>query len=292
MTADWSEPFETARPRLRAIAYRMLGSLADADDALQDAWLRLDGVDPDGVDNADGWLTTVVARVCLNMLRARHTRRDEDLVADPVVDPVDDIDPEHEALIADAVGLAMFVVMTELPPNERLAFVLHDVFGVPFAEIAPIVDRSVEATRQLGSRARRRIQAARPLPDAGLSAQRETVDAFFAAARAGDVDRLVSVLHPDVVLRGDFGPGGTRTVSGAQPVARLATGYAAPGRNVLPANVNGAAGAVIVQAGQVASVMGFIVTGGVVTAIDVLADPDRLARLDLRAVTASEDDHG
>ena len=282
----WSGPFEQARPRLRAVAYRMLGSLADADDAVQEAWLRLSGKDTAVIENIDAWLTTVVARICLNVLRARHARP-EDLVTalpDPLVDPVGEFDPEHRVLLADSVGLALFVVLDRLTPSERLAFVLHEVFALPFDEIAPIVDRSVQATRKLASRARRRIQAAEPSPDSDLAAQREIVDAFFAAARSGDFDRLVAVLHPDVVLRGDFGVAGTRSTRGAASVAKLAQSYAGPDREVRPATVNGAAGAVIVQAGRVAAIMGFIVTGGMVTTIDVLADPRRISRLDLSAV--------
>src|SRR6201999_630112 len=215
MTVDASlaARFETARPRLGAIAYRMLGSVDDAQDAVQEAWLRLSrghtsGAQP--VVNLDAWLTTVVTRICLNTLRDRHARGREELVAhlpDPIVDAEGEFDPEHRAMLADAVGLALFVVLDTLPPAERLAFVLHDVFAVPFDEIAPIVDRTPEATRKLASRARRRIQQADPLPDADIAAQREAVDAFFAAGRSGDFNRLVSVLHPDVVLRGDFGSG-------------------------------------------------------------------------------------
>lgn len=282
----WAGPFEQARPQLRAVAYRMLGSLADADDAVQEAWLRLGGADIAVIENVDAWLTTVVARICLNTLRARQARPGEELVAvlpDPIVDPVGEFDPEHRVLLADSVGLALFVVLDRLPPNERLAFVLHEVFALPFDEIAPIVDRSVEATRQLASRARRRIRA-EPSPDGDLAAQREIVDAFFAAARSGDFDRLVAVLHPEVVLRGDFGVGGTRSARGAASVAKLAESYAGPDREVRPATVNGAAGAVIVQAGRVVAVMGFIVTGRTVKTIDVLADLHRISRLDLSAV--------
>ena len=283
----WTEPFERARPQLRAVAYRMLGSLSDAEDAVQEAWLRLSGTETAAVQNIDAWLTTVVARICLNILRARHTRPQEESIAalpDPLIDPAGDIDPEHQALLADSVGLALFVVLDKLTPAERLAFVLHDVFAVPFDDIAPIVDRSVEATRKLASRARQRIQAAGTSPDSDLAAQREVVDAFFAAARSGDFDRLVAVLHPDVVLRGDFGAAGTRSAHGADAVAKLAGIYAGRGGEVRPATVNGAAGAVIVAADRVAAVMGFIVVGGRVAAIDVLADPHRISRLDLSAV--------
>ncbi len=282
--------FETARPQLGAIAYRMLGSVDDAQDAVQEAWLRLSGADSAGgrpIVNLDAWLTTVVARICLNTLRDRHARGREEPVAqlpDPIVDAHGESDPEHRAMLADAVGLALFVVLDTLPPAERLAFVLHDVFTVPFDQIAPIVDRTPEATRKLASRARRRIQQADPVPDANLAVQRAAVDAFFAAGRTGDFDRLVSVLDPDVVLRGDFGTGLIRA-EGASSVAKLARGYAGPEREVRAAVVNGAAGAVIVIAGQPSAIMAFVVRDGVIAAIDVLADPARIARLDVRAVT-------
>jgi RNA polymerase sigma-70 factor, ECF subfamily len=290
--ASLTARFEAARPQLGAIAYRMLGSVDDAQDAVQEAWLglsRTDSGDAAPIANLDAWLTTVVARICLNMLRTRHARRREELVAhvpDPIVDPVGEFDPEHRAMLADAVGLALFVVLDTLPPAERLAFVLHDVFAVPFDQIAPIVDRTPEATRKLASRARRRIERADPVPDGDLAAQREAVDAFFAAGRSGDFDRLVSVLDPDVVLRGDFGPGtaGFRA-EGASSVAKLARSYAVPGREVRAATVNGAAGAVIFVAGRATAIMGFVVRGGRVAAIDVLADPERIARVDLSAVT-------
>ena len=279
--------FEAARPRLGAIGYRMLGSIDDAQDAVQEAWLRLSSCDED-IKNLDAWLTTVVARICLNTLRDRRARDREELVAhlpDPIVGAENGSDPEHRALLADAVGLALFVLLDTLPPAERLAFVLHDVFRVPFDQIAPIVDRTPEATRKLASRARRRIEQADPVPDAGMAAQREAVDAFFAAAREGDFDRLVSVLDPDVVLRGDFGPSaGVIRAEGAASVAGLARSYAAPDRGVRAATVNGAAGAVIVVAGQPTAIMGFLVRGGRVAAIDVLADPQRIARIDLSAV--------
>ena len=281
--------FERERPRLKGLAYRMLGTLTDAEDAVQEAWIRLNRADTDDVDNLGAWLTTVVARICLNMLRARHARHDEVLVAqipDPIVDPVGECDPEHQALLADAVGLALFVVLETLAPPERLAFVLHDVFALPFDEIAPIVERSPGATRQLASRARRRIQAAHPTPDGDMSAQRPVVDAFFAAGRRGDLDALVAVLNPGVELRGDFGPGRTVSARGAAAVARLAKSYAGLDTDVRPAAVNGAAGAVILRAGRPVSIMGFVVTAGAVTAIDVLADPERIARLDLTAVLA------
>lgn len=291
--ADLAAGFQAARPHLGALAYRMLGSVDDAEDAVQEAWLRLAGGDHQDarqIANLDAWLTTVVARICLNTLRSRRARPREELVArvpDPIVDAVGEPDPEHQAMLADAVGLALFVVLDTLPPPERLAFVLHDVFAVPFDQIAPIVERSPEATRKLASRARRRIHDAAPNPDTDLAAQQAVVDAFFAAGRAGDLDRLVAVLDPNVSLRGDFGPGptGLRSVQGTSAVAGLARSYATPEREVRPAIVNGAAGAVILVAGGPTAVMGFVVRGGRIAAIDVLADPERIARVDLRAVT-------
>src|SRR5918995_4935644 len=216
---DWlAERFEEHRTRLRAVAYRMLGSLSEADDAVQEAWLRLGRTDANDIENLGGWLTTVVARVSLNMLRSRNLRGEEPLgvrMPDPIVDSAEGTDPEHEALLADSVGLALLVVLETLSPPERLAFVLHDIFAVPFEEIAPIVDRSPDAARQLASRARRRVRAENTVPDVDVDAQREVVDAFLAAAREGDFDRLVAVLDPDVVLRADFGPGRSREVRGA-----------------------------------------------------------------------------
>jgi RNA polymerase sigma-70 factor (ECF subfamily) len=296
VTADASlaARFEAARPQLGAIAYRMLGSIDDAQDAVQEAWLRLsrsaesDGVD--GIANLDAWLTTVVARICLNMLRDRRTQGGEELAGhlpDPIVEAEGEFDPEHRAMLADAVGLALFVVLDTLTPAERLAFVLHDVFTVPFDQIAAIVDRTPEAARKLASRARRRIERADPAPDGTLVAQRAVVDAFFAAGRSGEFGRLVAVLHPDVVLRGDFGAAtAVFRAEGASSVAELARSYAGPEREVRAATVNGAAGAVIFIAGRAASVMGFVVRAGRIRAIDVLADPARIARLDLRALRA------
>jgi RNA polymerase sigma-70 factor, ECF subfamily len=281
------ERFEEARPRLRAVAYRMLGSVDDAEDAVQEAWLRLSR-NRGKVDNVDAWLTTVVARICLNMLRARRARHEEELLErlpDPLIDPPGDFDPEHQALLADSVGLALFVVLDTVPPAERLAFVLHDVFAVPFDEIASIVDRSPEAARKLASRARRRIQQARPQPDGDIAAQREIVDAFFAAGRAGDFERLVAVLDPDVVLRADFGGPTVQVTTGAMAVARLAKLYGGMKREVRAAIVNGAAGAVIFEHNRPFSVMAFVVSDGRVVAIDTLADPARIARLDLSAIT-------
>jgi RNA polymerase sigma-70 factor (ECF subfamily) len=280
--------FEAARPRLGAIAYRMLGSIDDAQDAVQEAWLRLSRDSGEGIANLDAWLTTVVARICLNRLRDRHARGREELVAqlpDPIVAAPGESDPEHRALLADAVGLALFVVLDTLAPAERLAFVLHDVFTVPFDQIAAIVDRTPEATRKLASRARRRIQRADAVPDTDLTAQRAVVDAFFAAGRAGDFDRLVAVLDPHVVLRGDIGgPAGLVRAEGAAAVAKLARGYAGPERDARAATVNGAAGAVVFVAGRPVAIMAFVVRDGRVAAIDVLADPARIARIDVEAV--------
>ncbi|SOX55016.1 RNA polymerase subunit sigma-70, partial [Mycobacterium ahvazicum] len=282
VTAALAARFEAARPQLGAIAYRMLGSIDDAQDAVQEAWLRLNRSSAEDIANLDAWLTTVVARICLNTLRDRHGRHREELLArlpDPIVDPQGEFDPEHRAMLADAVGLALFVVLDTLAPAERLAFVLHDVFTVPFEQIAPIVERTPEATRKLASRARRRIRDADPLPDVGITAQREAVDAFFAAGRSGDFARLVSVLHPDVVLRGDFGSGaGLFRAEGASSVARLARGYASPEREVRAATVNGAAGAVVFVTGRPTAIMAFVVRDGLVAAIDVLADPERVAK--------------
>src|SRR5687767_7133386 len=221
---DWlAERFDEHRTRLRAVAYRMLGSVNEADDAVQEAWLRLTRSDADEIENLGAWLTTVVGRVSLNMLRSRRARREQPLsvrVPEPIVDRADGTDPEHEALLADSVGLALLVVLETLSPPERLAFVLHDIFAVPFDEIAPIVDRSPDAARQLASRARRRVRAERTVPDADLETQHEVIAAFLAAARQGDFDRLVAVLDPDVVLRQDFGPAGARReIRGAATVA-------------------------------------------------------------------------
>jgi RNA polymerase sigma-70 factor (ECF subfamily) len=269
----------------------MLGSLSEADDALQESWLRLSRSDTHNVENLQGWLTTIVARVCLDMLRSRKSRSEEFLgvhLPDPVVSREDGIDPEHEALLADSVGLAMLVVLERLAPAERLAFVLHDVFAVPFDEIAPIVGRSRAAARQLASRARRRVATATVIPDADLNRQREVVGAFLAAAHDGDFDALVAVLDPDVVLRADRGPGpGALTaIRGAQTVAKQAlafSGRTAPGLIVRPALVNGTAGIVSWRPdGQPFSIMGFMVARGKIVEIDVLADPERLRRLNLK----------
>lgn len=275
---------------MKAVAYRMLGSMSEADDAVQEAWLRLSRSDTGIVDDLRKWLTTVVARVCLDMLRSRRSRREEPLdvhLPDPIVSLADEGDPEHEALLADSVGLAMLVVLDRLAPAERLAFVLHDVFAVPFDEIASIVGRTPAAARQLASRARRRMAGATVIPDADLGRQREVVAAFVAAARGGDFDALVAVLDPDVVLRADRGtklPGASRVIRGAQTVAKqaLAVG-AAPGLIVRPALVNGVAGIVSWHPdGQPFSVMAFTVARGRIVAVDVLVDPERLRRLDLK----------
>ena len=282
-----AEGFEEKRTKLRAVAYRMLGSISEADDAVQEAWLRLSRSDTGEIENLGGWLTTVVASVCLDMLRSRRSRREEPLglhVPDPIVSRADGIDPEHEALLSDSVGLALLVVLETLSPTERLAFVLHDMFGVPFEEIAPIVGRSPAASRQLASRARRRVRGAAPAPDADLSRQREVVDAFLAASRDGDFDTLVAVLDPDVVLRADSGAvlsGRSREVRGARAVAEQALTFSRLAPFVQPALVNGAAGVVVAPRGRLFAVMGFTVRGGKIVEIDILADPARLRQVDL-----------
>jgi RNA polymerase sigma factor (sigma-70 family) len=283
---EWlAERFEEHRTHLRAVAYRMLGSLSEADDAVQEAWLRLNRTDASEVENLGGWLTTVVARISLNMLRSRKSRREEPLAGrlpDLVVDRVDGIDPEHEALLADSVGLALLVVLETLSPPERIAFVLHDIFAVPFDEIAPIVDRSPEAARQLASRARRRVRPERTVPDADLEKQREVVDAFLAAARDGNFDRLVAVLDPDVVVRADFGPvRGLQETRGAAAVASEALGYARIGLDMRPALINGVPGGVAFRHGQPFSVAAVTVRNGKIVELDFLADPERLRLLDL-----------
>ena len=281
---DWlAERFESNRPQLRAVAYRMLGSLSEADDAVQEAWLRLSRTDAGEIQNLSAWLTTVVGRVCLDMLRSRRSRGEEPLAGrlpDLLVDRVDGIDPEHEALLADSVGLALLVVLETLSPPERLAFVLHDIFGVPFDEIAPIVDRSPEAARQLASRARRRVRPERTVPDADLDTQREVVDAFLAAARSGDFERLLIVLDPDVILRADFGPR-AQELHGAAKVASQALGYARLGLDIRPALINGVAGAVAFLDGRPFSVAAVTVRNGRIVELDFLTDPERLGLLDL-----------
>jgi RNA polymerase sigma factor (sigma-70 family) len=280
-----AQQFEEQRPHLRAVAYRMLGSLSEADDAVQDAWLRLSRADRSEVENLGAWLTTVVARVALNMLRSRKTRREQPLdvhVPDPIIDSADGTDPEHEALLADSVGLALLVVLETLTPAERLAFVLHDMFAVPFEQIATIVERSPDATRQLASRARRRVRGTAPLPDADLGAQWQVVDAFIAAAREGDFDALVAVLDPDVVLRADAGLTGlSRHVSGATTVAGQALMWSRVDLSLRRALINGAAGMVSLRQGRPFSVGAFIVRNGRIVEIDILADPERVSQLDL-----------
>ncbi|MEU3626992.1 RNA polymerase subunit sigma-70 [Amycolatopsis coloradensis] len=290
---DWlARRFEGHRTHLRAVAYRMLGSLSEADDAVQESWLRLSRAGSEDVDNLGGWLTTVVGRICLDMLRSRKSRHEDPVGAqlpDPIIGREGGIDPEHEVLLADSVGLALLVVLGTLDPAERLAFVLHDMFALPFDEIAPIVGRTPGATRQLASRARRRLQGSPIVPDADLGRQREVVDAFFAAARGGDFDALVSVLDPDVVLRAEGGaaPAGTsRSVRGAATVAGQALVFrqAGAGGELLPALVNGAAGMVVTKDGVPQTVFAFTVVDGKIAAIDILADPDRLAALDFETL--------
>ena len=280
-----AERFEEHRTHLRAVAYRMLGSLTEADDAVQEAWIRLSRSDADQIENLGGWLTTVVARVSLNMLRSRKTRREEPMdlrMPEPIVDPVDGTDPEHEAILADSVGLALLVVLETLSPPERLAFVLHDMFGVRFEEIGQVLDRSPQAARQLANRARHRIQDARTDPDPDLDAQREVVDAFLAAAREGDFERLVAVLDPDVVSRGDFGPGvPLREARGAEAVASNALMFQRLGLEIRPALVNGAVGAVSLRDGKPFSIGAVTVRGGKIVEMDFFADPERLAQIDL-----------
>jgi RNA polymerase sigma-70 factor (ECF subfamily) len=284
---DWlAEQFEQHRSRLRAVAYRMLGSLSEADDAVQDAWLRLSGANANEIENLGAWLTTVVARVALNMLRSRKTRGEQPLevhLPDPVVDPADGTDPEHEALLADSVGLALLVVLDTLSPPERVAFVLHDMFAVPFEEIAGILERSPDATRQLASRARRRVRGAAPAPDADVDAQWEVVDAFLAAAREGDFDRLVALLHPDVVLRADGGAVSalTQRVQGAEAVASQARMWSRVDLTMRRALINGMAGMVSYRDGRPFSIAALTIRDGKIVEMNFLADPGRIARLDL-----------
>jgi RNA polymerase sigma factor (sigma-70 family) len=282
-----AQQFEEHRTRLRAVAYRMLGSLSEADDAVQETWLRLSRTDSDEVENLGGWLTTVVARVSLNMLRSRRSRREEPLdvrMPEPIVDRADGTDPEHEALLADSVGLALLVVLETLNPAERLAFVLHDMFAVPFDEIAPIVDRSPEAARQLASRARRRVQGQAAIPDADLDTQREVIDAFLAAARKGDFEALLAVLDPDVVLRADrrgVSIGAPEVVRGAANVARGALAFSRLDIEVRPALVNGAVGTVTFRDGRPFAIAGFTIRNRRIVEMDIVADPERLSELDL-----------
>lgn len=286
---DWlAERFEEQRPSLRAVAYRMLGSLAEADDAVQEAWLRLSRSGTNGVENLGGWLTTVVGRVCLDMLRSQRSRREEWLdahVPDPIVSAEKGCGPEHEALLADSVGLALIVVLETLSPAERLAFVLHDMFEVPFEEIAVIVERSPTAARQLASRARRRVRGAAPVPDADRARQSAAVGAFLAAARDGDFGALLAVLDPNVVLRADCGAvpaGASRVIRGAAAIAEQAIAFAQRhGLFAWPALVNGTAGIVAAKGGRPFSVLGFMVTRGKIVEIDILADAERLSHLEV-----------
>jgi RNA polymerase sigma factor (sigma-70 family) len=287
---EWlAERFEEYRPHLRAVSYRMLGSLTDADDAVQDTWLRVSRADASQVENLGGWLTTIVARICLNMLRARNTRREESLddhLPDPLISPEGAPQPEEEALLADSVSLALLVVLDTLAPAERLAFVLHDMFAVPFNEIAELVDRTPAAARQLASRARRRVRGA-PVPDVDRVRQRELVDAFLAAARGADFDALVAVLDPDVVLRIDRGPKARRAateVRGALAVAERGVAFSSLAPFARPALINGAAGFVVARRDRLLGVAGFTVAHGKIVEIDLLMDPARLRELDLTAL--------
>ena len=281
--------FETHRAHLRRVAYRMLGSVSEAEDAVQESWIRLGRTDVSDVENLRAWLTTVVARVCLDMLRTRTSRREDPLdthVPDPVITRADS-DPESDAMRMDSVGLALLVVLETLEPAERLAFVLHDVFGITFDEIAPIVDRSVDAARQLASRARRRVQSRAPNADPDVREQRRVVDAFMAAAREGDFEGLVAVLDPDIVLRADGGAlaGLSRVVRGASAVASQAATFSRSGLSSQLVLVNGHLGFVSRRPdGHVFSVLGFTIAGGKIVEIDILADPERLSRLDLSAI--------
>jgi RNA polymerase sigma factor (sigma-70 family) len=284
---EWlADHFEEHRAHLQAVAYRMLGSLSEAEDAVQDTWLRVSRAGASEIENLRAWLTTIVARICLNMLRSRNTRREESLEAhlpDPVITLETDLAPEEEALLADSVGLALLVVLDTLSPAERLPFVLHDMFDLPFEEIAPMVGRSPDAARQLASRARRRVKGAGlPAPDYDLARQREVVDAFLLAARAGDFEALVAVLHPEVVLSEDFGPRrptAPRVIQGASAVAQQAMLGAIPGAQLLPALVNGAAGVVVTVHGRPFAVLGFAVAGGKIVEIAAIADPERVRRI-------------
>ena len=285
---DWlAQRFEQDRRRLRAVAYRMLGSMSEAEDAVQEAWLRLSGSESGEIENLSAWLTTVVARVSLNMLRSRAARREQPLsprLPDPVVDRADGVDPEHEALLADSVGLALLVVLETLTPPERLAFVLHDMFGVPFEQIASLLDRSPQAARQLASRARRRVRAQPTTPDADVSAQWQVIDAFMTAARTGDFKALVATLDPNVVLRADGGSALaalSAEVHGALDVARQAALWSQVDLTMRPALVNGAAGAVVMRDGAVFAITSVLVRNGKIAEMHFLVDPERLARLDL-----------
>ena len=282
--------FEQHRPHLRAVAYRMLGSVAEAEDAVQESWLRLARSDPAEIRNLRGWLTTVVARVCLDTLRARSARREEPLdfhVPDPIVRPSDATDPEQQAILIDSIGLALLVVLENLSPAERLAFVLHDVFAVPFEQIATILDRSPAASKQLASRARRHVQGAAAPSDTSRVKQQQIVDAFLAAARAGDFAALLALLHTDVVLRADAGSGPlgpSQFVRGARPVAMQALRFASLAQFARRVLVNGAPGLIAVPDGRPVSLLSATVRGGLIVELDIIADPERLSRLDLTAI--------
>ncbi|HLV99378.1 MAG TPA: sigma-70 family RNA polymerase sigma factor [Ktedonobacterales bacterium] len=288
---EWlAEQFEHERPRLRAVAYRLLGSLSEADDAVQESWLHVSRSDSGSVTHLGRWLTTVVARVCLDMLRSRAARREDLLeghLPDPIISREEGMDPEQEVLLAESVGLALQVVLETLEPAERVTFVLHDVFAVPFDEIAPLVGRSPVAARQLASRARRRVQGAAPVPDADLAHSRTVVDAFFAALREGDFEALLAVLDPDVLVRADSGarpPGVPREVRGARAVAEGARAFARNSQFAKPVLVNGTVGVVAAPGGQPYAVLGFTVRQGKIVEIDILLDPTRLRQLDLSAL--------
>lgn len=285
---DWlAERFESHRPHLRAVAYRMLGSVSEAEDAVQETWVRLYRSAADDVENLGGWLTTVVGRVCLDTLRRRRSRREEPLepyVPDPIVELVEDHDPEQQALLAESVGLALLVVLDTLSPAERLAFVLHDMFGLPFDEIAPIVDRTPGTAMQLASRARRRVRGATPVPDHDLSRQRRVVEAYLAASRRGDFEALMAVLDPEVVLRADYGrfdPGMPRSVRGARAVTRQALLFSRTGATARLTVVNGAIGALVDMNESLFAVVTFTITNERIVEINILADPDRLSGLEM-----------
>ncbi len=285
-----ADKFDRRRPQLRAVAYRILGSLSDADDAVQETWLRLQRTDAEQIDSLERWLTTVVARICLNILRSRQTRGEQPLdgfLPEPIIDnPGAGTDPEHEALLADAVGIALQVVLDALNPAERLAFVLHDMFAVPFDEIAAMLDRSPQATRQLASRARRRVQEAAPVPDPDVTRQQAVVDAYFAAARDGDLEALVAVLDPDIVLRAHRRDGDPLELHGAARVARGAISARRFAPYVRPALVNGTAGVVAFDGEQPFAVLAFTIVSDRAAAIDVFNDPELVAKLDIRGITA------
>ncbi|MGH3426874.1 MAG: sigma-70 family RNA polymerase sigma factor [Mycobacteriales bacterium] len=287
---ELADRFDRERPRLRAVAYRILGSLSEADDAVQEAWLRLQRTDTEQIDSLERWLTTVVARICLNMLRLRRSRGEEPLDGwrpEPIIDyPAAGTDPEHEALLAEAVGIALQVVLDTLSPAERLAFVLHDMFAVTFDEIATMLQRSPQATRQLASRARRRVRESAPAPDPGLTRQRAVVDAYFAAAREGDLDALVAVLDPNVVLRAHRSDGDPLELHGADRVARGAMTARRFAPYVRPALINGAAGVVAFDGERPFAVLAFTVVADCAVAIDVFNEPGLVAKLDIHGITA------